>query len=107
MLSRQSREIKKAEQERVAQQVLGTKLTFGNYNRECRTILSDARRIIADRRASDELAREEKKNEDLLQQIFEEQKNLKQLVLKPSLNTPSNRSLLDPSLEFPRCTASG
>ena len=82
LLSRQSREIKKAEQERVAQQVLGTKLTFGNYNRECRTILSDARRIIADRRASDELAREEKKNEDLLQQIFEEQKNLKQLVLK-------------------------
>ena len=44
--------------------------------------MSDARRIIADRRASDELAQEEKKNEDLLRQIFEEQKNLKQLVLK-------------------------
>ena len=44
--------------------------------------MSDARRIIADRRASDELAQEEKKNEDLVRQIFEEQKNLKQLVLK-------------------------
>ena len=46
--------------------------------------MNDARRIIGDRRAREELAKEEKKADDLLRLILDEQKDLKRLVLKQS-----------------------
>lgn len=51
---------------------------------ECRTILATARKIIGDRRSKEEQLLNDSKLDDLLRQMLDEQKVLKQLVIKQS-----------------------
>ncbi len=51
---------------------------------ECRTILATARKIIGDRRSKEEQLLNDSKLDDLLRQMLDEQKVLKQLMIKQS-----------------------
>ncbi len=51
---------------------------------ECRTILATARKIIGDRRTKEQQLLNDSKLDDLLRQMMDEQKILKQLMLKQS-----------------------